>query len=108
MRLWNDVPIREEVAGMSAAITAVIADMWDSDGHMGGGWWIVMMFGMVFFWAAIILGIVLVARGSLGGARREQPARTLEILERRFAEGAISADEYRERRDVLVGGGPQR
>jgi hypothetical protein len=28
----------------------------------------------------------------------------LEILERRFAEGAISVDDYRERRKVLVNG----
>ena len=90
---------------MIVAMTAVIADMWDTDGHMGGGWWIVMMFGMVVFWAAIILGIVLLARGSFGGPRQDRPETTLEILERRFAEGAISADEYRERRDVLVGGG---
>ena len=66
---------------------------------------IVMMFLMVLFWAAIILGIVWLARGSFDGRRegrrREAP---LEVLERRFAEGAMSIEEYRQRREVLGDG----
>jgi putative membrane protein len=68
----------------------------------GGGWWIVMMFGMVLFWAAVILGIVWLARGGFDGwrgGRRETPT---EILDRRFAEGEISAEDYRERRQVIA------
>jgi putative membrane protein len=68
----------------------------------GGGWWIVMMFGMVLFWAAVILGIVWLARGGFDGwrgGRRETPT---EILDRRFAEGEISAEDYRERREVIA------
>lgn len=34
------------------------------------------------------------------GRRRETPT---EILERRFAEGAISVEDYRERREVIAG-----
>jgi putative membrane protein len=87
--------------------TAFLADMWDTDGHMGGGWWVVMMLGMVIFWAAVVVGIVWLARGFAGGRappgepRRETPE---EILDRRFAQGDISADEYRERRETIRSG----
>jgi putative membrane protein len=65
------------------------------------------MFGMVLFWAVVVVGIVWLARGAPTSSpttgRRETP---LEILDRRFAAGAISADEYRERCDVLTGTAP--
>jgi len=82
----------------------LLADTWGTDGHMGGGWWIVMMVGMALFWASVIIGIAWLIRRSSDEwreARRETP---LEVLERRFAEGAISADEYHERREVMTGG----
>jgi hypothetical protein len=63
------------------------------------GWMIGMMLMMALFWGAIILGIVWVARGAFDGWRgRETPT---EILERRFAEGAISVEDYYERREVI-------
>jgi putative membrane protein len=83
-------------------LVLLLADNWGMhDGDWGWGW-IPMMFGMVFFWGAIILGIVWLARGGLDGgrgARRESPA---EILDRRFAEGEISAEDYHERREVVA------
>lgn len=60
-----------------------------------------MMIGMVLFWAAIILGIVWLARGRFDvwrEGRRETPT---EILDRRFAEGDISAEEHDARREVI-------
>ena len=64
-----------------------------------------MMIGMVIFWAAVIVGIAWLVRGgpseSRGRASGETP---LEVLDRRFAEGAMSSDDYRERKDVLTGG----
>ena len=67
-----------------------------------------MMIGMVLFWGAILLGIAWFVWGGQSGrasdegrAIKESP---LEILERRFAEGAISVDDYRARRQVLVNG----
>jgi putative membrane protein len=97
---------------MNLASIVLAADTWDWNGHMGGGWWIVMMMGMVVFWGAVIVGIVWLARGSSLGSRTERRESPLEILERRFAEGDISADEYHERRQVMTdgssirGGGP--
>ena len=99
---------------MNIAQTIPLADSWGMhDGDIGAGWWIVMMGVMVLFWAAVIFGIAWVVRGSAGdgpgwqrqspdgGRRAETPT---EILERRFAEGAISVEEYRTRRGLLVNG----
>jgi putative membrane protein len=66
-----------------------------------GGWWI--PFGPLL-WLLLIVGIVfLVVRGRGGrppwsGGGRETG---IDVLERRFAEGELSLDEYRERRSVL-------
>ena len=65
-----------------------------------------MMIGMGLFWIAVVLGLVWLVRDS--GQRRHQPPTetALAILGRRFAEGAVSLDEYRQRRDVLAGAAP--
>jgi uncharacterized membrane protein len=61
-----------------------------------------MMIGMGLFWLALILGVVWLVRDGLDH-RRQQPEETaLAILDRRFAEGAVSIDEYQQRRDVLT------
>jgi putative membrane protein len=89
---------------MNIASSVLLADMWDTNGHMGGGWWIVMMFWMVLFWGAVILGIVWLVRGGASQSwRAPREATPLETLDRRFAEGAISVDEYHERRQALTG-----
>ncbi|HSI79822.1 MAG TPA: SHOCT domain-containing protein [Solirubrobacterales bacterium] len=84
-----------------------LADTWGMHGDdVGTGWMIVMVALMVLFWGAVILGIVLLTRGAFygwrgdgqQGGRSETPT---AILERRFAEGAISVEEYRARREVL-------
>ena len=49
---------------------------------------------------AVVLGVVWLARGGLSGSG-ERTQTPMEILERRFAEGAMSVDEYHERRAVL-------
>jgi putative membrane protein len=80
------------------AVLAVFAD-WHHDGH---GWWIVFV---PLFWIAVITGLVLLvrARGGWGPPRivghRES---ALEVLDRRYAQGEIDIDEYRERRSVLT------
>ena len=69
-----------------------------------------MMIGMALFWGAIILGFVWLIRD--GVQRRQQsPETALTILDRRFAEGALSLDDYHQRKNVLVGTaarGPER
>lgn len=90
---------------MDIASTGFLADMWDTNGHMGGGWWIVMMFWWLFFAVLVIAGIVWAVRGGASSTswRPSREATPLETLDRRFAEGEISIDEYHERRRVLTG-----
>ncbi|MGZ8666899.1 MAG: SHOCT domain-containing protein [Solirubrobacterales bacterium] len=81
----------------------------DWDGHMDGGWWILMAIGMVLFWGLAIFGIVWVVR-ELGSQREHHghpdQGAPLAILDRRLAEGTISTEEYRERRAILSGAPP--
>jgi len=88
-----------------ALTTLPLADTWNMHGGWGWGWMMPMMFGMALFWGAIILGFVWLVRDGL--ARRSEPDQetALTILDRRFAEGALSADEYHQRRNVLSGAG---
>jgi putative membrane protein len=93
---------------VNIALIVPLADTWDMHGDFSGGWMIVMMIAMVLVWAAIIFGIVWLVRGATGGGwrwggeRKETPS---EILERRFAEGSISVEDYHERREVIARGG---
>ena len=80
--------------------------------HMGGGAWVLMGLGMVLFWALVILGVVWLVRtlteqpGPGAGHPVHQPS-PLEILDRKLAEGAISVEDYGERRRILTGGGSE-
>jgi putative membrane protein len=64
-----------------------------------GGWWLL---SGPLFWLVLILGIVFLVHASgrspLTGGGRETG---IDVLERRFAEGELSLEEYRERRSVL-------
>jgi putative membrane protein len=62
-----------------------------------------MMIGMGLFWLAIILGFVWLVRDSFERRQAEPPSENaLTTLDRRFAEGALSLEEYKQRRDVLT------
>jgi putative membrane protein len=71
----------------------------DWDGH-GPGWWIVFV---PLLWLAVIVGVVYLFRGrGRGGPWASRGRETgIEVLERRFAEGELSLEQYRERRSVL-------
>jgi putative membrane protein len=62
-----------------------------------------MMIGMALFWGAIILGVVWLIRDGTEPQQRQPKETALTILHRRFAAGAVSLEEYRQRRDVLTG-----
>ena len=111
---------------MIASVLAPLAQG-DWDGHMdwGDGWWVLIALGMVLYWGLVIFAVVWVvrelgARRSFGrrtvatvpltlgvvylySARRPDRDDPLGILDRRLAEGAISAEDYRERRSILDG-----
>ena len=84
-------------------LALLLADTWGMhDSDVGAGWMIVMMLVMVVFWGLVILGIVWLVREFGHPSRRavgsDDP---LTILDRRFANGEITAKEYEERRRVL-------
>jgi putative membrane protein len=80
---------------------------WNRAAGPGGGWWIAHLIFMLLIAALVILAIVWLVRNLSAGAGRHrgEPA-ALEVLDRRFAEGAISVEEYNERRRILGGGPP--
>jgi putative membrane protein len=65
-----------------------------------GGWWLLPG---PLFWLLLIVGIVLLVRGRSGRSASPGggPETGIDVLERRFAEGELSLEEYRERRSVL-------
>lgn len=94
---------------MNIALTVPLADSWGMHGN--GGWWLLAAIPMMLFMGAMMW---MMMRGMMGGGSspdsstpsdrsvsRETP---LETLERRFAEGEISIEEYRARREALAEG----
>ena len=81
-------------------------------GMPGAGWsmWLVMGLGglaVVAFWAALIVGVALLVR-LLSSTSRVQSAPSretpLEILERRYASGELSDEEFQRMGQTLRGG----
>jgi putative membrane protein len=95
---------------MTIAEIIPLADTWGMHGDVGWGWMALMMAVMVLFWGAVIFGIVWLIRSVAGGGPSpsgETPVSretAVQILERRFAEGALTLEDYRARREVLVNG----
>lgn len=78
----------------------------DFGGHMDwdGGWGIAMLIGMILFWILVLVAAVWLLR-EIGFSRRAAADTSddpLRVLDRRLAEGAISIEEYRQRREVLL------
>jgi putative membrane protein len=88
----------------AAALTAVGAVLPLADGwrHGWDGPWFLLF---PLFWGLVILAIIWIVRGSPPWRRGRSSAphveTGIEVLERRFAEGGLTADEYRERRAIL-------
>jgi uncharacterized membrane protein len=84
------------------AAQSLLADTW-MHGNWGWGWMTLMMVVMVLFWGAVIFGFFWLIRGEWGRSERpidkEGP---VDIFDRRFAEGAITPEDYQARRKVLL------
>jgi len=94
---------------MNAELTTAALLLADADGyHMDGGWWVVMAIGMVLFWALVIAGLVWLVRELTGRGGLKLRQDPLELLDRRLAEGTISPEDYRERREILRGSAPRK
>ena len=98
---------------MNLAVTLPLADNWGMHDGWGAGWMLVMMPMILLFWGAIIFGVVWFIRaGGQGGSTHAEThtgsASPLEILDRRFAEGSLTVEDYRARREVLISGPAER
>ena len=92
---------------MNIAQTIPVADV---GGMHSGGWWIAGAAVMMLFMGAM-MWMMMRGMGGDSSPRSSAPSESagttespLEILERRFAEGDISVEDYRARRKVLVNG----
>jgi putative membrane protein len=75
------------LTALSTALTAFV-----------GGWWILPG---PLFWLLLIVGIVFLVRSRNGRPPDGGQETGIDVLERRFAEGELSLEQYRERRSVL-------
>ena len=81
--------------------------------HWNGGWgagnWLVMGFGMLVFWAFVVVLVLWAVRSSSSRAapieRTGLPPRltALAMLDERYARGESGDEEYRTRRATLTG-----
>jgi len=73
-------------------------------GNFGMGWG--MGFGwisMIIVWIVIILGVFYLIKLIAWGGKKEEPKETaLDILKKRYAEGAISKEEFERMKDDLT------
>ena len=69
---------------------------------MGGGWGMFMMLFMLFFWGAIIVGIVFLIRYLIQSPGRASSGEALDILRKRYAKGEIEKAEFEEKKKDLT------
>jgi putative membrane protein len=85
-------------------VAVLLAQMWHSDDHMGGGWWWLMGIGWLLFLAFIGFLAYLLVRHLIAPRDGQQHRSSAEeLLAERLARGEIDEDEYRRRRDALRG-----
>ncbi len=78
----------------SSALLFPLADTWGMHNDMGDGWGIVMILGMILFWATVIVLVVWAVRSFTDGSRGAGGETPRQILDRRLAKGEISHEEY--------------
>ncbi|NOY85965.1 MAG: SHOCT domain-containing protein [Deltaproteobacteria bacterium] len=86
---------------------------WGNHGY--GMWGAGGMIMMIFFWAVIIVGAVLIfryftaGRGGIaagqGGGSMARDRNPMEILRERYAKGEIDTEEFEQRKRTLEGEG---
>jgi len=91
--------------GYLAAPDAQAWDMWDMP-MMRGGWGTLMLLMMLLFWVAIIVVIIVGIRWLVTSGRRQTPAErgtesALDILQKRYARGEISKQEFEDMRQHM-------
>jgi putative membrane protein len=78
----------------------ILTEVWTSLTAFAGGWWIL---SGPLFWLLVVVGIFLLVRSRDGRTPWTDGSQEtgVDVLERRFAKGELSLEEYRERRSVL-------
>ena len=73
---------------------------WGGDFGMGFGGGGIFM---ILFWVLIILGVVYLVKALLGGGPKEdkKSESAQEVLEKRFAKGEMSKEEFEDAMEVL-------
>lgn len=69
---------------------------WDYQG-MGGGWWVLMLIGMVIFWSILVFGVVALVRHNHSGPVIPHAGgddKAVGILRERLARGEITPEEF--------------
>jgi uncharacterized membrane protein len=72
-----------------------------------GEWWMVLVMGlvMVLFWGSLIALLLVAVWAAIGGGQQARRplggGQALDVLARRYAEGEISADEYKQMKEDL-------
>ena len=88
------------LGGYTQARKAGYKMMW---GYFGGPWSWLGPIMMIVFWALVIGGIALLLRSWWTPARAQEPDSAQAILDRRYANGEISREEYQAMRQDLTG-----
>lgn len=96
------------IAGVAAGVLPLVQERpygWQWEMHpmwwMWGAGGIVMMLGMLLFWAAVITAIVVGVRWLTREGREPRADSALGILRERYARGDISREEFEQRRQDL-------
>jgi uncharacterized membrane protein len=77
----------------------MFADRW----HMDGGWWFGgMMLWMLLFWGLVAFFIAWLVRGGPPRSGSDDREAAIRILDRRFAQGEMTLEEYQERKGALT------
>jgi len=89
-------------------LTGMHAMRGEPGGMMGSSWSMGLIMGLgglaaIAFWAALIVGVALLAR-VLSGASAAQTETPLDILQRRYASGEIDDEQFQRMRTNLLGG----
>ena len=75
--------------------------------YFGFGWGVLMLLGMLIFWALVITGLVMLIRYLAAQTPATRPPTretALDLLNRRLAMGEISSEEYDAARPRIEGG----
>ena len=108
--LWSVVGLVTSLFGIVPSAMAANSNDWGPWGMhmMWGSWGVGMMIMMLLFWALLIVGLIflirwLIAAGNQGrqGRAEHSPESALDILQKRYARGDITKQEFDEiRRDL--------